>query len=322
MPKAYVVRHTGSPDVLRLEEIPHTRPGPGQVSIRQTYIGVNYIDIYQRSGLYPMPQPFIPGIEGCGEIAEIGEGVNSFRIGDRVAYATATGGAYTEYRVIPARLLIAIPDDISDATAMATLAKGLTAHALLFRVIHIWEGCPILIHAAAGGMGQILCQWGKHLGANIFGTVSSPQKLEIAKKVGCQNAMLYSDKIQEKILQKNNGEGVSVVYDSVGKTTFNLSMECLKRFGLLVSFGQSSGPVPPINIMDLSEKGLFLTRPSLHLYKRERLELVLSAAEVFSLISKKIIRPNVHHIYSFGEAAKAHNDLASRVTSGSLLLKI
>lgn len=323
--RAVVVRKTGGPDVLRVENIAEPKaPGPGQVLIRQKAIGVNFMDIYYRKGVYKAPRmPFIPGMEAAGVVEAIGEGVTQVEVGQRVAYATAMSGAYAEKRLVREAILTGIPDDVDDATAVSILAKGLTTHYLLFRTFRVKRGDYILVHAAAGGVGQIMCQWAKHLGAKIIGTVSTPEKAEIAKKVGCTYPIIYTQQdFVTEVKKITGGEGVVVAYDSVGKDTFRKSLQALRPLGLMVSYGQSSGPVPPVQLSELSPKGLFLTRPTLHLMKSNYLELVLSAAEIYAAMIKGIIHPVIGQTYQFEDIAQAHADLESRKTTGSSVVLV
>lgn len=323
--RAIVVRQTGGPEVLRVENIPEPKaPGPGQVLLRQTAIGVNFMDIYYRKGFYKSARvPFVPGMEGAGVIEAVGSGVDMFQPGQRVAYATARSGAYAEKRLIRADMLTGIPDDVDDRTAVAILAKGLTAHYLIFRTFRVKQGDPILVHAAAGGVGQILCQWAKHRGATIIGTVSSEEKAAIARKAGCHYPVIYTQQdFVQTVMQVTNNEGVAVAYDSVGKDTFHKSLASLRPLGLMVSYGQASGPIPPVNIMELAPKGLFLTRPTLQLYKSNRMELLLSAAEVYASMKKGILTPALGQTYKLEDAAKAHADIENRRTIGSTVLVV
>ncbi len=323
--RAIVVRNTGGPEVLRVENIAEPKaPGPGQVLIKQNAIGVNFMDTYYRSGFYKSPRmPFIPGIEAAGVVEAVGEGVKMIEPGQRVAYATALSGAYAEKRLVRQEILTGIPDDVKDETAVAILAKGLTAHYLIFRTFRIKRGDVILVHAAAGGVGQILCQWAKQRGAVVIGTVSTPEKAEIARKNGCEYPIIYTQQdFVAEVKKITGGEGAAVVYDSVGKDTFRKSIDALRPLGLMVSFGQSSGPVAPVHLSELAAKGLFLTRPGLHLYKSNRMELLLSAAEIYASMKKGIIRPVLGQRYKLEDAAKAHADLEARKTQGSSVLMV
>lgn len=323
MPKAIVIRKQGGPEVLKIEEIPEPRrPGPGQVLIRHTAIGINYIDIYYRNGVYKAPKlPFVPGMEACGVVEAVGPDVDAV-VGQRVAYATAQSGAYSEKRLISSKYLVGVPDGIPDKIVAAGLAKGLTAHYLLHRTFMVEPGQTILVHAAAGGTGQMICQWAKSLGANVIGTVGSPGKVAIAQKAGCTHVIVYTERdFVDEVLKVTRGRGVPVVYDSVGKDTFSKSLQCLSNMGLLVSFGQSSGNVAPFNILSLAAKGLYVTRPTLMVYKQQRRELVLSAVEVFNKILSREITVNIHKSYKLADIAQAHIDIASRNTVGSCVIE-
>lgn len=323
MPKAIVVREPGDINVLKLEEIPEPKaPGPGQVLVRHTAIGVNYIDTYYRTGVYKSKLPMVPGSEATGIVEAVGEGVD-IPIGERVMYANAQTGAYCEKRLINQNLLLGIPKEIDDVTAASILSKGLTAHYLLFRTYRVGKKDTILIHAAAGGVGRILCQWAKWKGATVIGTVGSDAKAQIAKKSGCDYVINYTKQdFVEEVLRITNGNGVPVVYDSVGKDTFAKSLQCLRPLGLMVSFGQSSGPVPPINILSLAQRSLFLTRPTLTTYKSSRKELILTGVELFEMIKQGVVTPSVFKTYPLEKAAEAHKDLESRSTTGSLVLTV
>ena len=321
--RAIVVRKPGGPEVLRVENIAEPKaPQAGQVLIRQKAIGVNYMDVYYRSGVYKSPRlPFIPGMEAAGVIEAVGEGVTKFEVGQRVAYATAMSGAYAEKRLVREQILTGIPDGVDDKTAVAILAKGLTAHYLLFRTYRVKRGDFILIHAAAGGVGQVMCQWAKDCGAKVIGTVSSQQKADIVRKIGCDYPIIYTqqDFVQE-VKRITDGEGVPVVYDSVGKDTFRKSLDALRPLGLMVSYGQSSGAIAPVQMAELAQKSLFLTRPSLHFYKGNQLELILTAAEIYATMVKGVIKPVIGQTYKLEDAAKAHADLEARKTQGSSVL--
>lgn len=324
MPKAVVLRETGGPEVLKIEDIPAPKdPQPGQVLIRHTAIGINYADIYYRKGIYKAPSmPMVPGMEACGVVVKKGEGVE-VEVGQRVAYGTAKSGAYSEKRLINVRNLVAVPDEISDDIAAAALSKGMTAHMLLFRTFRVKKGDIILVHAAAGGVGQFLCQWASHLGAVVIGTVSSAEKAQTAKSSGCRYPIIYTEEDFVKEVDRiTKGKGVNVVYDSVGKDTFQKSLQCLTPLGLMASYGQSSGVVPAFNVLSLANRGLFVTRPTLALYKSARLELVLTAREVFKQISAGVLRVNIGRTYNLADAAQAHMDLESRMTRGPSIFQV
>lgn len=324
MVQAIRIHETGGPDVLKIEQIKLRAPGEGEVLVAQTAIGINFIDTYHRKGLYPLPLPATLGIEACGYVEAIGPGVNGLNIGDRVAYATGPVGAYTEQRIIEQRYLVHVPDAISDDQAAGGLAKGLTAHYLLHRAFVIRPGAStILVHAAAGGVGQLLCQWASVYDCAIIGTVSSEEKAVIARENGCQHVINYTtENFVERVRDITAGLGVSVVYDSVGKDTFFDSLKCLQPFGMMISYGQSSGAIPPFDISLLAENNLFLTRPTLGAYKRHRMELILSAEEVFERMKNEHIRININNHYDFSEVVQAHRDLESRKTTGASVLMV
>ncbi len=324
MPKAIIIRETGGPEVLKFENVAEPKaPGPGQVVVRQTAIGVNYMDIYYRTGLYKAPRmPMIPGMEGCGVVEAVGPGVR-IPLGSRVLYATAQVGSYCEKRIINEKHLVGVPDAVPDEIAVSMFGKALTAHYLIFRTYMVRSGDKILVHAAAGGVGQILCRWAKRLGAVVIGTVGSQEKVNAAKSAGCDHVIVYTQQdFAKEVMNITNGQGVLVVYDSVGKDTFTKSMSCLMPLGLLVSYGQSSGPVPAVNILSLAQKGIYVTRPTLMLYKSDRQELILTAVEIFTLLSQGELKANISQVYPLKEARQAHIDLQSRKTMGSLVLKV
>ncbi|MGZ8211193.1 MAG: quinone oxidoreductase family protein, partial [Burkholderiales bacterium] len=282
MPYAIRIHENGGPEVLRWEEVEVGEPGPGEVRVRNTAIGLNYIDTYHRSGLYPMPMPITLGSEGAGVIEAVGPKVKDFKRGDRVAYAQPIG-AYGEVVLRPAARLVKIPSGIDDQTAAAMMLKGMTAWYLVRRTYRVKKGDTVVVHAAAGGVGQILCQWAKYLGASVIGTVGSEEKAALAKKAGCKHVIVSSqEKTSERVKAITKGKGVPVVYDGVGKDTFVDSLDCLAPLGLMVSFGNASGAVPPVNIGILAQKGsLFLTRPTLVNYTATREDLLTAARELF-----------------------------------------
>ncbi|CAA7621962.1 quinone oxidoreductase [Magnetospirillum sp. UT-4] len=322
MTKAIRIHRTGGPEAMVWEGVEVPAPGPGEVLIRHTAVGVNFIDIYHRTGLYPTPLPTVLGLEGAGTVEAVGPEVSEFRPGDRVAYANPPMGAYAERRVMPAHRLVAIPSDIADDTAAAMMLKGMTAQYLLRRTYAVKPGDAVLIHAAAGGVGLILCQWAKHLGATVIGTVGSDAKAELARAHGCDHAIVYSrEDFTARTRELTGGAGVAVVYDSVGAETFMGSLDCLRPLGMMVSFGNSSGKVPPFDIGMLSAKGsLMLARPTLMTYTARREDLVASAAELFEVVERGIVRIEVADRYPLAQAARAHADLESRKTTGSLVL--
>jgi NADPH2:quinone reductase len=316
------VHETGGPEVLRYEEVEVGRPGPGQARIRQTAIGLNFIDVYFRTGLYPPPGlPFTPGQEAAGVVEEIGEGVSEVQVGQRVAYAGAIG-AYAESRLVPANRLVPLPDNISDEQAAAMMLKGMTAQYLLRRTFRLQPGLTILFHAAAGGVGLIACQWAKHLGATVIGTVGSDEKAELARAHGCDHPIRYDrEDVVARVKEITGGKGVPVVYDSVGKTTFERSLDCLAPFSLLVSFGQSSGKIPPVDLGILAQKGsLYVTRPTLVTHTATREALLESAKELFEVVASGAVKILVNQRFPLREAAEAHRALEGRKTTGSTIL--
>ena len=323
MSKAIRMHETGGPEVLRWEEVTIGPPGPGEVHLRQSAVGLNFIDVYHRSGLYPLPKlPATPGMEGSGIVVAMGEGVEGFAPGDRVAYAGLPPGAYAEERLIPAHRLVLLPDAISDLQAAGMMLQGMTVQYLLRSTFHVKPGDTILFHAAAGGVGLIACQWAKALGATVIGTVGSPEKAELARKHGCDFPLLYQEEDWvSKVKEITDGEGVPVVYDSVGGETFMKSLDCLRPLGLLASFGQASGPVAPFDPALLAAKGsLFLTRPTLMTYTADRADLLASATDLFAVVQSGDVSIEVNQTYPLSEAAQAHRDLEARKTTGSTVL--
>ncbi|MFZ1414038.1 MAG: quinone oxidoreductase [Defluviicoccus sp.] len=323
MPHALVLSETGGPENLRWQAVTVGDPGPGQVRLRHTAIGLNFIDVYHRTGLYPLPAlPAIIGLEAAGVVEAIGPGVSDLAVGTRVAYASPPAGAYAEMRLMPADRLIALPDTIDDAHAAAMMLKGMTAEYLLRRTYAVKAGDTILVHAASGGVGLIVCQWAKHLGANVIGTVGSPNKAELARAHGCDHPILYtSENFVDRVRALTGGAGVAVVYDSVGKDTFMGSLDCLQPMGMMVSFGNASGAVPAFEPGLLSAKGsLFLTRPTLMTYTAKRADLVASAQALFEVVMAGAVRIEVNQRYPLRDAAQAHRDLEARKTTGSTLL--
>jgi NADPH2:quinone reductase len=321
MPYAIRINENGGPEKLRWEEVEVGNPGPGEVRVRNTAVGLNYIDTYHRSGLYPMPLPMTLGSEGAGVVEAVGPRVKEFKVGDRVAYAQPIG-AYAEVVLRPVARLVKIPSGIDDQTAAAMMLKGMTAWYLCRRTYRVAKGDTIVVHAAAGGVGQILCQWTKYLGATVIGTVGSEDKVALAKKAGCKHVVVTSkEKTSERVKAITKGKGVPVVYDGVGKDTFMDSLDCLSPLGLMVSFGNASGPVAPVNIGILATKGsLFLTRPTLVNYTSTREELLTAARELFSVVKKGVVKIKVNQTYPLRNASQAHADLESRKTTGSTVL--
>ena len=323
MPHAIVLSETGGPENLRWQAVSVGEPGPGQVRLRHTAIGLNFIDVYHRTGLYPLPAlPAVIGLEAAGIVESVGEGVMDLAPGARVAYASPPAGAYAEARLMPADRLVALPDGIDDAHAAAMMLKGMTAEYLLRRTYTVKAGDTILVHAASGGVGLIVCQWAKHLGATVIGTVGSEAKAELARAHGCDHPILYTrENFVERVRALTGGHGVAVVYDSVGKDTFMGSLDCLQPMGMMVSFGNASGAVPAFEPGLLSAKGsLFLTRPTLMTYTAKRADLVASAAALFAVVQKGAVKIEIHQRYPLRDAAQAHRDLEARKTTGSTLL--
>ncbi len=321
MPYAIRIHETGEPEKMRWEEVRIETPGPGQVLVRNTAIGLNFIDTYHRSGLYPLALPATLGMEGAGIVEAVGPKVSGFKVGERVAYAQPIG-AYAEWVLRPADRLVKIPAGIDDKVAAAMMLKGMTAQYLLRRTYKVKAGDMILVHAAAGGVGQILCQWARYLGAKVIGTVGSDEKVKLAKKAGCRHVIVTArEKFPERVKEITKGAGVPVVYDGIGKDTFMSSLDCLAPLGLMVSYGSASGAVPPFEPAILSQKGsLFLTRPTLMTYTAKREDLFRSAAELFSVVKKGAVKITINQTYPLKEAAQAHRDLESRKTTGSTVL--
>src|SRR5438874_7228731 len=315
---------TGGPEVLTWQTIEVGKPGQGQVRLRHTAVGLNYIDTYQRSGLYQLPLPSGLGSEGAGVVEEVGPGVSGLKSGDRVAYAGGPIGAYADERVMPADRLVPVPDGITDQQAAAMMLKGMTAWYLVRRTHPVKKGETILIHAAAGGVGLIVCQWAKHLGATVIGTVGDDEKAALAKKHGCDHPINYRrEDFVARVGEITQGKKLPVVYDSVGKDTFYKSLDCIAPLGLLASFGQSSGAVGPVDIGILAGKGsLFLTRPTLNTYTASREDLLIAAKELFDVVQKGAVKIQVNQTYPLSQAAQAHRDLQDRKTSGSTVLTV
>jgi NADPH2:quinone reductase len=313
----------GGPEVLVWEQYDPVAPGPGEVLLRQEAVGLNFIDVYHRTGLYPLPAlPAIPGVEGAGVVEAVGAGVTDLAVGDRVAYAGMPPGAYAELRLIPAHRLVTLPDFIATRQAAAMMLQGMTARYLLHGCYPVRSGSRILIHAAAGGVGLIVCQWAKHLGATVLGAVGSPEKAEIARVHGCDYPILYErEDLVSRVRAITAGRGVDVVYDSVGQATFMKSLDCVRPMGTVVSFGQSSGPILPFDLSILAAKGsLFLTRPSVVHYTAARKDLLAHARDLFEVVRKGAVRIEIQQTYPLAEAARAHRDLESRRTTGSSVL--
>lgn len=324
MTKAIRIHQTGGPEVLRWEDIEVGEPGPGQVRLRQSACGLNYIDVYGRSGLYPVGDfPAVLGMEGVGLVDALGDGVDGLALGDRVAYPMVLG-SYAEARLIAAEKLVKLPDTIGDETAAAMMLKGLTAHYLLFRTYPVKAGDDILVYAAAGGVGQILCQWANLLGANIIGCVGSEEKAGLARAAGCHHTILYRDEdIPSRVREITDGKGVAVAYDSIGKATFEASLDSLQPFGVLATYGNASGPLEPFNPLILAAKGsLYVTRPTLATHVATRQLLEEGAERLFDVVGSGKIDIHVNQILPLAECAEAHRQLEARETTGSTVLKI
>jgi len=322
MAKVVRFHETGGPEVLRCEDIEVGEPGEGQARVRQTAVGVNFIDTYHRSGLYPLPLPSGLGSEAAGVVEAVGPGVTVVRPGDRVAYAGGPPGSYAEARVLPASILVPIPEGVADQTAAAVMLKGMTTQYLIRRTYPVKAGETVLFHAAAGGVGLIACQWLKAIGATVIGTVGSDEKAAVAQAHGCEHVIISTrEDIAKRVREITGGAGVPVVYDSVGKDTFLSSLDCLRPRGLLVSFGNSSGKVAPFDIGILSQKGsLYLTRPTLATYTATRADLEAAAREVFDVIREGKVKVEVRHTYPLIDAERVHRDLEGRRTVGSIVM--
>jgi NADPH:quinone reductase len=322
MPKLVRLHQYGGPEALVVEEAAVAAPAADEVQIRHSAIGLNFIDVYDRTGLYPMELPGTPGREAAGVITAVGRKVRGLRAGQRVAYVYSKSGAYAELRNLPADRVVAIPKGISDLQAAAMMLKGLTAQYLLRRTYRVKRGDPILVHAAAGGVGLILCQWARALGAKVIGVVGSDAKAELARKNGCRHVLISGrDDIVARVKALTRCQGVAVVYDSVGKDTFMESLDCLRPLGMMVSYGNASGPPPSISPLELTRRGsLYLTRPTLFAYIPTRLELSAAARELFAAVKSRKVRIRIGQTYPLTEVAQAHRDLEARRTTGSTVL--
>ena len=322
MTHAIRLHQTGAPELMQWESIALPPPAAGEVRLRHHAIGLNYIDTYHRSGLYPLPLPSGLGQEAAGVVEAVGEGVSEVAVGDRVAYATAPLGAYAEARNVPADVLVPLPDALSFEQGAAMLMQGLTAQYLLRRTYRVQAGDTIVVHAAAGGVGTIMCQWAKALGATVIGTVGSEHKAELARANGCDHPIVYTrENFARRVRELTDGEGVPVVFDSIGKDTFMDSLACLRPLGLMVSFGNASGAVPLVDIGVLARMGsLFLTRPTLFTYAARRSELLAMASELFDLVVAGTLRVEINQRNALKDAAQAHRDLEGRRTSASSIL--
>lgn len=322
MARAIVMRAPGGPEVLNVEDVEVGNPGPGQVRLRQSAVGVNFHDIYVRSGLYQtLTLPGIPGLEAVGVVEALGSGVSEVKVGERVGYLTPAYGSYADARLIDAAALIKLPAWIDDRTAAATLLRGLTAQMLVHHVHQVGPGQTILVHAASGGVGRLLCQWAHHLGATVIGTVGSEEKARSARQNGCDHVILYrSENFVERVQAITQGRGVDVAYDAVGKDTFMGSMACLARLGHMVNFGQASGPIEPIPLSLLFQKSNSVTRPAVFHYLVDHREAM--AASLFDALAEGILTPGAYHQYAFDEIGKAQQDMEDRKTAGAVILAI
>ena len=322
MPKAVRFHKQGGPEVLQYEEVPVGDPGPGQARIRHTAIGVNFVDTYQRSGLYPQQLPMVAGNEGAGVVEAVGSGVSELKAGDRIAY-TGLPGSYCDVRVVPADRLVKLPQGITEEQAASMMLKGLTVHYLIHSTYAVKKGETVLWHAAAGGVGLIACQWLKSMGVTVIGTAGSDEKASLAKAHGAEHVINYSrENFVERVQSITGGKKVPVVYDSVGKTTWEGSLECLAPRGLMVSFGNASGPVAPVNLGVLSAKGsLYVTRPTLGTYIATRADLVARSNDLFEVVKSGKVKIETTKRYKLADSQQAHRDLESRKTTGSIVLQ-
>lgn len=321
MTKAIRAHQAGGPEVLRWDDVAVAEPAKGQIRVRHSAVGLNYIDVYQRTGLYPMQYPAVLGMEAAGVVTAVGPGVRGFKAGDRIAYTGALG-AYSEERVMPAEKAVRLPDGIDDRTGAAIMLKGTTAEYLLRRTFKVKKGQTILVHAAAGGVGLILCQWAKHLGCTVIGTVGSDDKAKLAHAHGCDHTIVYTrENFAKRVRELTNGKGVPVVYDAVGKDTWEGSLDCLSPLGMMVSYGNASGAVPPISLLTLSQKGsLYVTRPTSVTYFAKRSDLVKSTNELFKVVQSGVVKIEINQTYPLRDTAQAHRDLEARKTTGSTVL--
>ena len=324
MPKAIRIHKTGGPEVLIWEDIDVGEPGAGQVRIKQVASGLNFIDCYQRSGLYPMELPTALGSEGAGVVEAIGPGVKKFAVGQRVTYAGGERGSYAEARIMPATAVVALPDNVDDHTAAAMMLKGMTVHMLMFKCHSVQAGETILVHAAAGGVGTIMCQWANHLGATVIGTVGTDEKAERARANGCHHTINYTkENFTERVMEITSGKGVPVVYDSIGKNTFEGSLDVLQNFGNMVTFGNASGPVPPVEPLLLMQKGsVTLSRPTLMNYITDLNQRDAATNALFNVVGNGHVRIEIGQTFPLSETADAHRALENRQTTGSTVLTI
>ena len=322
MPRAIRIYEAGGPEVMRLEDVEVPAPAAGEVQVQHTAIGLNYIDVYDRSGLYTKALPAGIGREAAGIVTALGKGVRGFRAGDRVAYVHSVPGSYSEVRNVPAAPLVKIPAGVSDEQAVVLMLKGMTAGYLLRHTHKVKRGDVIVLHAAAGGVGLLMSQWGKSLGATVIGIVGSEEKAKLAKRNGCKHVLVRGrDEIAVSVKKLTKGVGADVVYDSVGKDTFIESLDCLRRRGLMVSFGNASGPVAPFLVAELAKRGsLFVTRPTLYDYSATRAELESLARETFAVVKKKAVKIQIHQRYKLADAIQAHRELEARKTTGASVI--
>lgn len=322
MPKAIRIFKTGGPEVMDYVDVEVGQPGPGEALVRHVAVGLNYIDVYYRTGLYPQPMPAGLGMEGAGVVEAVGPGVTHVKPGDRVAYAARPPGAYAQLRTMPAAVLVSLPDAIDFETAAAMMLQGMTVQYLFRRTYRLQGGETILFHAAAGGVGLIACQWAKALGVTMIGTVGSDEKGELAKAHGCAHVINYNkENFVERVKEITGGKGVPVVYDSIGNDTFIGSLDCLAPMGMMVSFGAASGPVPPFSLQELASRGsLFITRPTLFTYTDKREDLEAMAADLFEVVESGKVKIEINQRYALADVCQAHIDLEARKTTGSSIL--
>ncbi len=321
MTKAIRIHAPGGPEVMRWEDVPTPEPGPGEVLVKHAAVGLNYIDVYFRTGLYKTPMPATPGMEASGTVAALGPDVTEFAVGDRVAYGTGAVGSYATERAVPVERLVKLPDEISFETAAAMMLQGMTAQYLVRRAHRVQKGETIVVHAAAGGVGLILCQWARHIGATVIGVVSTEAKAELARAHGAEHVVVGHADLPAQVKRITGGAMVPVVYDSVGKDTFMGSLDCLAPLGLMVTYGNASGPVPPVEPALLAAKGsLYLTRPTLATYTAKRADLLATANDLFDVVKKGVVKIRVNQTFPLRDAAAAHIALESRKTTGSTVL--
>ena len=322
MPKSIIIKKNGGPEVLELQDIKIGTPGPNEIKVTNYAIGLNYIDTYHRSGLYPLKLPSGIGLEAAGKVEEVGTDVKEFNIGDNIAYASVPLGAYSQQRIIPSKIAVKIPEGISHKQAATLMTKGLTTNYLICKTYKLKAGETVLFHAAAGGVGQIFAQWANSIGAKVIGTVGSDEKIKVAQENGYAHVINYTkDDFSKKVMEITNNEGVPAVFDGVGKNTFHGSLACLQTRGMMVSFGNASGPLDPVNVpKDIQPKGLYLTRPSIGQYFTNRKELQAGADSVFEKVKFGKIKIKIYKEYSLIDAKKAHEDLEARKLTGPAIL--